>query len=384
MSSISIIIPAYNRAHLIGETLRSLLMQTRPAEEIIVVDDGSTDDTAEVAQQTFLNWKAESGKRKAEKFPAGGQSSAVHSPSSVLRPSVPEFKVIRQANAGPAAARNTGFRASRGEFIHFFDSDDLAAPNKQAVQLAALENTGADVAIGPLVQGRFQGKLFAASNYVQYQHGLPPASHLIQALLTNWSFLPHAALFRRSIVEKAAGFPEDLFGTEDQFMFLACLLAGARVVHTPETIEFYRLGDGGKITESKEWALRRLREWARFLIKAREACLKANLEPLRWFGYRRRLWESLQDLNNARCQDDHLMNQLRALSPAGMAAMLCHCHRQVERWHGGFQQRLTGGRGHGSFRMGPMTLEQILLLSQLGYAYAVPRRLPWFPARRKG
>jgi len=55
----SVIIPAYNREHLIGETLHSLLMQTRPAEEIIVVDDGSTDDTAEVAEKTLENWKVE-------------------------------------------------------------------------------------------------------------------------------------------------------------------------------------------------------------------------------------------------------------------------------------------------------------------------------------
>jgi GT2 family glycosyltransferase len=99
-------------------------------------------------------------------------------------------------------------------------------------------------------------------------------------LLSCWSFVPHSSLFRRSIVEKAGGFPEDLFVGEDQYMFLACLLAGARVVHTPGTIEFYRRGDDGKITECKEWAGRRMREWARFLIKAREACLKKGIEPL--------------------------------------------------------------------------------------------------------
>lgn len=342
MAMLSVIIPAFNREHLIGETLRSLFMQTRPADEIIVVDDGSTDDTAEVARQTFENWLPATGYR------------------------LPEFKVIRQANAGPATARNTGFRASHGEFIHFFDSDDLAGPSKHEVQLAALETTGADIAYGPWLKGRFAGKTFKPSNHVFQQDGLPPEPDLVKALLTNWSVVPHAALFRRTIVEQAGGFPEDLFLGEDQFMFLSCLLAGARVVHTPGTIEFYREGDSGKITESKNGEARRSHEWARFLIKAREVCSK-DIEPLRWFGYRRRLWEAKQDLVTAKCQDRTLMNQLENMAPSGIAAAVCHSHRQLERWRGGLQQRLTGGRAGSAFRPGRLTPVQVEQLNLLGY-----------------
>jgi glycosyltransferase involved in cell wall biosynthesis len=59
VSEISVIIPAYNRASLIGETLRSLLNQTMPAKEIILIDDGSTDGTAEKALEAFENWGQE-------------------------------------------------------------------------------------------------------------------------------------------------------------------------------------------------------------------------------------------------------------------------------------------------------------------------------------
>jgi len=332
VSTISVIIPAYNRAHLIGETLHSLLVQTRPADEIIVVDDGSTDGTASVAKSFD-----------------------------------PSVTVIRQANKGPAAARNTGFRASHGDFIHFFDSDDLAAPNKHAVQIKALETTGADIAYGPWLRGRFAGKTFLPSNQVLQQMGLPPGADLIKALLSDWSVMVHAALFRRSIVERAAGFPEELFGPEDQHMFLACLLAGAKIVHTPDTIEFYREGDPGKITESIPGRERRIREWARFLVLARNTCLAKGIDPVNWYGFRRRAWEASDDLIRLGLSNDDLQKQLLPLYENRIPGLAYRWHRQLERWTGGLQVRLTGGRALACFQIGEIRPEQKEQLSLLGF-----------------
>ncbi|MCX6972906.1 MAG: glycosyltransferase family 2 protein [Verrucomicrobia bacterium] len=399
-ANISVIIPAFNRAGLIGETLWSLLNQTVPAKEIIVVDDGSTDGTAEKALEAFENWKLETGNLKKdgrEQFSA--KSNIQH----------PILKILHQANAGPGAARNRGLAEATGEFIHFFDSDDIVAPNKHEVQLRALLDSGADIAYGPWVKGRIAPKeaqtvagdefhaearrrgdfklttedtestevtagqgldkpncaafsnplpieltrdcantspnrsadgpavaesktgigsakvnqladskgfledptqaglqvesqkiyssrsandpgasaiisesvlirairgskfpvsYFSAEGPVLQARGLPKGD-LIKALLTNWSIVPHACLFRRSILEKAGGFPEDIWVGEDQLLFLRCLLAGARVVHTPGTMVYYRVGnDPGKLTATGAAQKRHARDWARFLLKA--------------------------------------------------------------------------------------------------------------------
>jgi hypothetical protein len=103
-----------------------------------------------------------------------------------------------------------------------------------------------------------------------------PKGNLVKALLTNWSIVPHACLFRRSILEKAGGFPADIWVGEDQLLFLRCLLAGAKVVHTPGTMVFYRLGDEGKLTESREGQQRRVVDWGRFLVKAQEEVSSAE------------------------------------------------------------------------------------------------------------
>jgi len=98
MADIAVVIPAYNAARYIAEAIESVLAQTLPPAEIIVVDDGSTDATAEVA---------------------GG---------------FPGVMVLRQAHRGVSAARNAAVEASRAPFIAFLDADDIWLPRKLEVQ----------------------------------------------------------------------------------------------------------------------------------------------------------------------------------------------------------------------------------------------------------
>ena len=104
MNIISVIIPVYNGERYLAETLASVMEQTRKPEEIIVVNDGSTDGTAQ--------W--------------------------LSRQRIPGLQVFEQDNAGPAAARNRGLAASTGDFVAFLDADDIWHPGKIAAQYAAL------------------------------------------------------------------------------------------------------------------------------------------------------------------------------------------------------------------------------------------------------
>lgn len=328
--SISVIIPAYNRAGLIGATLRSLLAQTLPADEIIVVDDGSTDGTAQVAK-TF---------------------------------GAP-VRVVSQENAGPGAARNRGFKESSGSFIHFFDSDDIAIANKHEVQLRALKDSGADIAYGPWVKGKISPDAFSPENHVLQQGGLPPGDQ-IKALLTNWSMVPHACLFRREIVAESGGFPEDLLVAEDQLMYLKCLLAGAKVVHSPGTLELYRTGEAGKITESTAATVRRARDWAKFLLKANDACHFHQIHPEDWFGFRRRCWQAATDLACIQPAEAQLIAGLTGISRDATFPQFYGAKTILDRWHGGLQSRIKGTRSHSSFQGGPFALTQIEGIRQLG------------------
>ncbi len=101
---VSVIVPTYNRGDYLGGALDSILDQTYPHFEIIVVDDGSTDHTDDLLK---------------------GYSD-------------PRITIIKQDNKGPAAARNTGIKAAQYEMLAFLDSDDRFEPQKLAIQLAAM------------------------------------------------------------------------------------------------------------------------------------------------------------------------------------------------------------------------------------------------------
>ena len=113
-TKVSVIIPCYNAARYVGETLESVRRQTWPDLEVIVVDDGSTDDSVRIIE-TFAEL---------------------------------DVILIRQSNRGQTAALNVGLARATGDFVQYLDADDLIDPDKIAIQMARLADSPGCVASG--------------------------------------------------------------------------------------------------------------------------------------------------------------------------------------------------------------------------------------------
>ncbi|MHA4843871.1 glycosyltransferase family 2 protein [Flavitalea antarctica] len=227
---VSVIIPCYNRSAIVGETLENMFMQSLTPYEVIVVDDGSTDDSFKTV--------ASFGDR---------------------------VKLIRQTNQGPGVARNTGFAASAGDFIQFMDSDDLASKNKLEVQVEALRISGADFAYCPWVRCNIQNQEMNFLDHVLQSQPVPNSKSMLEWYLSGWSLVFQNCLFKRSIIENTGGYRTDLMPSEDSEYFVRILLSGAKSIHTPECLVFYREHNMNKITSSGTSSSQRANDWTNYL-----------------------------------------------------------------------------------------------------------------------
>lgn len=200
MTTVSIIIPAYNQAHYLGHAIESALAQTHRDLEVIVVDDGSTDDTAAVAQ-SFAD---------------------------------AHVRYVYQANRGLSAARNTGLRHAGGEFVSFLDSDDQFLPHKLELLLAELErHPESGLAAGQAIpvdqDGQPIGQVF--------DKGLPAEG--AQWLLGNPLHVG-SVLLRRAWQERVGYFDESLRSYEDWDLWLRLARAGCPMRYVAQPVSLYR------------------------------------------------------------------------------------------------------------------------------------------------
>jgi glycosyltransferase involved in cell wall biosynthesis len=223
MPRVSVVIPTYNRAALIRETLDSVLAQTIGDSEVIVVDDGSTDDTATVI--------ATYGSR-------------------VL--------YLHQENAGQAAARNRGIRAAGAEYIAFVDDDDLWLPAKLEKQLAGLlahqDSTWAycDAQV-------FDGATSQALHNFS-QINTPHAGQVAPALLARDFIASPTPVVRRDVFAEVGYFDESalLKRREDWDMWLR-IAAHHPIVYLPDVLARYRYHGQNAARAEDPWTVHRSR-----------------------------------------------------------------------------------------------------------------------------
>jgi len=200
VTKVSAIIPAYNQGAYLREAVRSLLDQTYPDFEVIVVDDGSTDDTCEVAR-SFAD-------------------DRIH--------------YVYQENRGLSGARNTGIRHSQGEYLTYLDSDDLFLPEKLDLLVAELESHPeiglvAGQAIPIDEHGNRIGKMYAA-----------PLPEPAENLLLGNPLHVGSVLVRGEWQKRAGFFDETLRSYEDWDMWLRLVRLGCRTGWVPKPVSLYR------------------------------------------------------------------------------------------------------------------------------------------------
>jgi glycosyltransferase involved in cell wall biosynthesis len=239
----SVVIPAYNRARYLPATVESALAQEGADVEVIVVDDGSTDDTESVIERHKKEW----GER---------------------------FRYIWQENAERCAARNHGLRLARGEFVAFLDSDDLWRPNHLRTCVEALvrnpEAAGAYAEHG-LIDS--EGRVIRARDPRPAYEGRRMKRELC---LKQFILFPTEVVVRRSALDRAYG-DGDVFDTEtmvgEDWLVWAMLLRDSEFVRTGKATAWHRLHPGNTWGDPVKFE----REIARAVEKVIETGLPASL-----------------------------------------------------------------------------------------------------------
>lgn len=213
--SISIILPAYNVEKFIGEAIKSIQEQTYNNWEAIIINDGSSDNSAQVIDNLI-----EGDNR---------------------------FRLINQVNSGVAGARNAGILAAAGEYLTFLDGDDKWEPSFLSSLISAIENTDADMA--------YCGYSHLYTSGIKRKFSYPySAGHIILDVINGGTQIHIGTIMvKRSLINKLdLRFEEKCLIGEDQ-EFIWKLVSIAKVQAVPKELMMYRIRAGSAITAKWDW-----------------------------------------------------------------------------------------------------------------------------------
>ena len=233
--NISVIIPTYNRAHTLSQAIGSVMKQSLPPAEIVIVDDGSTDGTAELVQNRF-----------------------------------PNCRYLHQQNQGVSSARNSGIAAASGEWLAFLDSDDEWTPDKLATQTTAL-------AANPsmLICHTEEIWIRNGKRVNQMKKHTKRGGWIFQHCLPLCAISPSSAIIHRSLFEAVGLFDETLPACEDYDLWLRiCAFYPTLYIEAPQIIKH---GGHEDQLSRKHWGM------DRFRVQALEKIIAhPKLSPANW------------------------------------------------------------------------------------------------------
>jgi glycosyltransferase involved in cell wall biosynthesis len=213
---VSILIPAFNAQEWVAETLRSATAQTWEQCEIIVVDDGSRDQTVAIAREF--------------------ESSRV--------------RVVTQENQGAAAARNKAFSLCQGDYVQWLDADDLLAPDKIARQMEAVDGRVSKKTLLSSEWGRFLYRPWRAKfSPTELWCDLSPKEWLLRKMALNIFMQTSTWLVSRELTEAAGPWNTKLLGDDDGEYFCRVLLASDGVRFVPNARVYYRESGAGSLSD---------------------------------------------------------------------------------------------------------------------------------------
>lgn len=213
----SVVIPCFNSARYVVDAVRSAISQDYQDREIIVVDDGSSDD-----------------------------------PAAALDDLKSSINFVRQPNGGTSSARNRGVSMARGRYVVFLDADDLLPPD----YLSAINRTVAsDVAVDAVAPNL---EMFGSTRYGRrrnYDNPLLFGKVTLELFLRGRRALPGCSIFSRDLLGRVGGYREEVRDSEDLDLWIRVLASGARVVQCRDAVYRYRRHDASKSVARLEQCL---------------------------------------------------------------------------------------------------------------------------------
>lgn len=212
---VSILIPAYNSQRWIAETLKSALEQTWPKKEIIVVDDGSSDQTLQIAKQFASK----------------------------------NVQVVSQPNQGASVARNTAFSLCQGDYIQWLDADDLLDPHKVEKQVRRLENCSSNRTLlsgawAYFIYRKRKARFLPTPLWLD----LTPLEWMVRKMGNNLQMQTDNWLVSRELSEAAGAWDPRLWKNNDGEYFCRVIMASDIIRFVPDAKSYYRSAGFNSVT----------------------------------------------------------------------------------------------------------------------------------------